>query len=345
MPLQIIRQDITKMECDAIVNPSNRHLEPTGGADLAIHEAAGPNLYTYTRTLGGCPVGSAKITPAFDLKCKHIIHTAGPDWYMEKNPKELLISCYTECLKLAIENQCESLAVPLISAGVYGYPKDQVLKVAISTISEFLFDHELMVYLVVYDKKSYDFGKKLFSDIAAYIDDRYVLDHSDNLDDLDYLLSSYGSTDAVHKACAPSVCTSAMVREESLSEKAATVSIDDYIKPEKKFAYKLIELIRSKGMTNVECYKRANVSKQTWHKIETNPQYNPQKNTVISFAIALKLTMDEAQSLLNSVGFALSNSSKFDLIIMYCLEHGIYDIWEIDSILFKYGFDTLFSKA
>lgn len=342
MPLQIIRQDITKMDCDAIVNPSNRHLEPTGGADLAIHEAAGSNLYEYTRTLGGCPVGSAKITPAFDLQCKYIIHTAGPDWYMEKNPKELLVSCYAECLKLAVENQCESVAFPLISAGVYGYPKDQVLKIAISTISEFLFDHEMMVYLVVYDKKSYDFGKKLFADITAYIDDRYVLEHSDNFEDLDYLLSHYGSKQAVHEACAPMVCSAAV---ECASEKAATISIDEYIKPEKKFAYKLIELIRTKGMTNVECYKRANVSKQTWHKIETNPQYNPQKNTVISFAIALKLTIDEAQSLLSSVGFVLSNSSKFDLIIMYCLEHGIYDIWEIDSILFKYGFDTLFSKA
>ena len=141
------------------------------------------------------------------------------------------------------------------------------------------------------------------------------------------------------------VCSAVAESEKFTSEKAAASSIEDYIKPEKKFAYKLVELIRAKGMSNVECYKRANVSKQTWHKIETNPQYNPQKNTVISFAIALKLTMEETQSLLNSVGFALSNSSKFDLIIMYCLEHGIYDIWEIDSILFKYGFDTLFSKA
>ena len=250
-----------------------------------------------------------------------------------------------ECLKLALDYKCESVAFPLISAGVYGYPKDQVLKIAISTISDFLFDHELMVYLVVYDKKAYDFGKKLFTDITTYIDDRYVLDHSDNFEDLDYLISHYGSTEAVHEACFPVVCSAVAQWEEPLMEKAIAISIDDYIKPEKKFAYKLIELIRAKGMTNVECYKRANVSKQTWHKIETNPQYNPQKNTVISFAIALKLTMDEAQSLLNSVGFALSNSSKFDLIIMYCLEHGIYDIWEIDSILFKYGFDTLFSKA
>lgn len=345
MPLQLIRQDITKMDCDAIVNPSNRHLEPTGGADLAIHEAAGPNLYTYTRMLGGCPVGSAKISPAFDLQCKYIIHTAGPDWYLEKNPKELLISCYTECLKLALQHQCESVAFPLISAGVYGYPKDQVLKIAISTISDFLFDHEMMVYLIVYDKQAYDFGKKLFADITSYIDDRYVLDHSDNVEDLDYLISHYGSADAVVDACAPVICSAVAECDELPLEKASLSSLDDYIKPEKKFAYKLIELIRAKGMTNVECYKRANVSKQTWHKIETNPQYNPQKNTVISFAIALKLTVEEAQSLLNSVGFALSNSSKFDLIIMYCLEHGIYDVWEIDSILFKYDFDTLFSKA
>ena len=197
----------------------------------------------------------------------------------------------------------------------------------------------------MYDKQAYDFGKKLFKDITAYIDDRYVLDHSDNVEDLDYLLSRYGSADAVVEACAPTACASVAGLDEFTLKKASVSSLEEYIKPEKKFAYKLIELIRAKGMTNVECYKRANVSKQTWHKIETNPEYNPQKNTVISFAIALRLTMAEAQSLLNSVGFVLSNSSKFDLIIMYCLEHGIYDVLEIDSILLKYDFDTLFSEA
>lgn len=301
MPIQIIRQDITKITCDAIVNPSNRYLEPSGGTDLAIHEAAGPQLYEYTQKLGGCSVGSAKISPAFNLNCKYVIHTAGPNWYLEERPKELLISCYKECLKLAIEYQCESLALPLISSGTYGCPKDQALKIAFSTISEFLFQHEILVYLVLFDREAYDLGKKLFADIAAYIDDRYVWNHTDNLADLDYLQSCQNS-DVLSVELQVAAQQNLPCKCSATTASKPSHVLEDYIRPGKKFAYKLVELIQEKGMSNVECYKRANVSKQTWHNIETNLQYNPQKNTVISFAVALKLTIEEAQQLLNTVG-------------------------------------------
>ncbi len=341
MPLQIIRQDITKMECDAIVNPSNPRLIPGGGTDLAIHKAAGPKLLEYCQSLGGCPVGSARISPAFHLPCKYVIHTAGPDWSADANAEKLLSSCYRQCLLLAEENRCESLAFPLISAGTYGYPKDQVLKIAINTISEFLLEKEMMVYLLVFDPKSYSLSQKLFSKISTYIDDHYVLTYSQSLHSANrppLFRQCRPAADRMVEYCmAPSP-----VQTASLPQKK---SLEDYIKLDKKFAYKLYDLIQEKKMSPVECYKKANVSKQTWHKIETDQNYKPNKKTVLSFAIALELSLPQTQALLNSVGFVLSNSSLFDVIIMYCIEHKIYNVLEIDSILFHYDQETLYSKA
>ena len=164
MPLQIIRQDITKMQVDAIVNTTNKKMIGYSGVDLAVHTAAGPELDKLCRELTPLGLGTAKITPAFNLPCKYIIHTSGPVWEGGNNGEtELLISCYNECLKLAKENDCETVAFPLISSGTYGYPKDKVLKIAINTISTFLFNNEMTVYLLVYDKKSYELSEKLFS--------------------------------------------------------------------------------------------------------------------------------------------------------------------------------------
>ena len=172
MPLKIIRQDITKIECDAIVNATNEKLIPAGeGVDSAIHSAAGEGLLDACRAVGGVNVGGAVVTEAFDLPCKYVIHTAGPVWSGGDNgERELLESCYTSSLALALEKGCESVAIPLISSGAYGYPKDQVLKVAMSAINDFLFDNEMTVYLVVYDKASYEFSRGLFSNIISYMD-------------------------------------------------------------------------------------------------------------------------------------------------------------------------------
>ncbi len=185
MPLKIIRQDITKIECDAIVNPSNRYLYPGGGADLSIHKAAGPELLKACEALGGCKIGKAKITPAFNLPCKYVIHTARPNWYSFKNPKKVLISCYEECLNLAKENNCESVAFPLISAGSYGFPKEEALKIATRVISDFLFTNEMLVYLVVYDKAAFHISEKFFCDVQSYIDNNYVSAHAESEDRFD----------------------------------------------------------------------------------------------------------------------------------------------------------------
>ena len=347
MPLQIIRQDITKVNCDAIVNPSNRYLYPSGGADLAINKAAGEKLYAACKEIGGVETGKAVITPGFELPCKYVIHTSGPYWEGgEHGERELLISCYKSSLLLAKENGCESIAFPLIYAGLYGYPKDQVLKIAINTISEFLFENEMMVYLVVFDKKSYQFSEKLFSGITSYIDDYYVLEHTDNERDRRYITSLFSQEaemcSTTESAPVPAGKASCFRMGSTPAKKLS--DIEDFIKLDESFSVKLLKLIDAKGISDVECYKKANVSKQTWYKIMNDKHYKPNKKTVISFAVALELTLDETQSLLASVGFILSNSSLFDVIIMYCISNGIYSVLEIDSVLFSYDQETLYSK-
>ncbi len=349
MPLQIIRQDITKIECDAVVNPSNVELNPTGGLDLDIHNVAGEKLLKDCKAIGSINVGEAVITPAYKLPSKYVIHTAGPVWNGgSSNEDTLLESCYTNALTLAEDNLCASIAIPLISSGAYGYPKDKVLKIAIQTISDFLFDSEMMVYLVVFDKQAYTLSEKLFSGIESYIDDNYALTHSYNRDAQRCGESRRIAQRRMFPSAPMPTMASCPIEIEAINEcrvcESKPLDIDDYIKLDEGFAIKLLKLIDLKGMSDVECYKKANVSKQTWYKIMNDKHYKPNKKTAISFAVALELTLEETQNLLETVGFVLSNSSLFDVIIMYCLKNGVYDVLEIDSILFSYDQETLYSK-
>lgn len=320
MPLHIIRQDITKLECDAIVNAANNTLLGGGGVDGAIHKAAGSKLLEECKTLDGCDTGDAKITKGYNLPSKYVIHTVGPIWYGgQKGEKSLLESCYKKSLALAKENGCETVAFPLISSGIYGYPKDKALSVAVETISKFLFDNEMTVYIVVFDKLSYQISEELFDDVQEYIDDNYVDIESDKV------LYRRAPIRSHKRAC---VC----VREDALMDCCLLRNFptDD------GFVVTLLKLIDKKGITDVECYKKANVSKQTWYKIMNNKNYNPSKNTVISFAIALELSLDETKHLLSTVGFTLSKSIKFDVIIEYFIVNKIYDIFTINETLFKF---------
>lgn len=362
MPLQIVRRDIVEMSCDAIVNPSNTQLEPGGGVDLAIHTAAGPELSEYCRRLGGCEVGKTKVSPGFALPCNYVIHTVGPLWDQTPKSEFLLEQCYIRCLDVATNLSCQSIAFPLISAGTHGFPKDKVMQIALNAIASFLTKHDLMIYLVIYDRESYSLREGLDSRIRSYINRRYVWDcfslteccmsepAPTNAETHRKALSAKPKRASNKPSLYPSAtytpqCASPIGEQRSTCKEAKAKTLEDYIKLDKKFAYKLSDLIAEKGMTSVECYKKANVSKQTWYKIETDPNYKPNKKTVLSFAIALKLTLSQTQSLLSSVGFVLSNSSLFDVILMYCIENNIYNVHEIDAILFQYDQETLFSKS
>ena len=339
MPIQIIRNDITKIECDAIVNAANSTLLGGGGVDGAIHKAAGKGLLFECMKLGGCKVGQAKITGAHKLPCKYVIHTVGPKWEGGQNgEKELLESCYRESLKLAIANNCETIAFPLISSGVYGYPKDQVLRVAVDVITQFLLEHDMLVYIVVFDKSAFQISEKLFTDIASYIDDKYVDTHfefnrthrneygeSTLLGETQILSDELEDRDTAQFAPQPSM---AMPKLHSLDD--ALNQIDE------SFSEMLLRKIDERGMKDSECYKKANIDRKLFSKIRSDAHYKPSKTTAIAFAVALELPLEETKNFLMKAGFALSHSSKFDIIIEYFITNGNYNIFEINEALFAF---------
>lgn len=327
MPLQIVRNDITKMKVDAIVNAANRSLLGGGGVDGCIHRAAGPELLAECKTLGSCETGNAKITKGYRLPCKYVIHAVGPRWRDGKHgEREKLVSCYRTSLALAKEHGCETVAFPLISSGIYGYPKDQALKVAIDTISDFLLENDMTVYIVIFDRKAYQIGEKLFSDIAAYIDDNYVDAHTDTRSERlrrMQMLSDEPEEASFGAPLAP-MAASAKTLDDALSQ------IDE------SFSEMLLRKIDEKGMTDAQCYKKANIDRKLFSKIRSDRLYKPSKPTALAFAIALELPLDETKEMLMKAGFALSHSNKFDIIIEYFIEHGNYNVFEINEALFAF---------
>ena len=338
MPIKIIRQDITKIKCDAIVDPTDVHYSHGGGVDAAIHDAASAELYHACVDQGKLEVGKAVITPAFSLPCKYVIHTVGPWWKGGENGEETLLrSCYYESLKLAIANKCKSIAFPLIASGTFGFPKDKVLKIAVDEIGNFLLENEMLVYIVVFDKTSYSISEKLFTDIENYIDDHYVDTHADYGRDficMEMPMEAPCARRSKAKRDAIEICAS----KTKLSEEG----LDDILKKlDESFSQMLLRKIDEKGITDAECYKKANVDRKLFSKIRSNVNYKPSKTTVIAFAIALELSLDETEDLLRKAGFALSHSNKFDVIIEYFITHGTYNIFEINEVLYQFDQSTL----
>lgn len=320
MPLQIVRNDITKIECDAIVNAANSTLLGGGGVDGAIHKAAGKGLLEECRGLGGCNVGEAKITKGYNLPSKYVIHTVGPVWHGGKNnEKELLEACYKNSLILAKENNCESVAFPLISSGVYGYPMDEAFKVAVDTIADFLMQNDMLVYVVVFNKSALATGSKLFSDIAQYVDDNYVAEQEHFF--------------ARKNAYAESTCLAAPTAALSDSDEDLSSLVEVL---DESFSEMLLRKIDESGMTDSECYKKANIDRKLFSKIRSNPDYKPSKPTVLAFCIALELSLDESREMLMKAGFALSHSNKFDVIIEYFIKNKNYNIFKINEALFAF---------
>ena len=327
MPFTIIRQDITRVKADAIVNAANTDLTMGGGVCGAIFRAAGAEkLQAACAQAAPIKTGGAAITPGFDLPAKFIIHAAGPV-YRQWNAKEseaLLRSAYTQSLKLAYDNKCESIAFPLISSGIYGYPKDEALQVASASIKEFLADHDMDVYLVIFDRAAFAVGKELLGAVESYIDENYIDDHSEKRRKL--LAVEYK---ALNEAMAPPFSQAA----PGTASKGLDALVEELDEP---FNTTLLRLIDAKGKTDVEVYKRANIDRKLFSKIRTGKGYMPGKRTILALAVALELTLDETDDLLERAGYALSHSQKFDVIVEFFIVNGKYDIYEINEVLFKY---------
>ena len=324
MPLLIVQNDIVKIKTDAIVNAANTSLLGGGGVDGCIHRAAGPELLAECRTLGGCETGSAKITKGYRLPSKYVIHAVGPRWQDGKHgEEEKLASCYRVSLELAREHGCETVAFPLISSGIYGYPKDQAFKVAVDTIRAFLTENDMTVYLVILDRRAYQIGGKLFADIAAYIEDNYEEAH-------------FVSRSMLMKQ------PETLLWEEAPEKATYAKTLDDALsRIDESFSEMLLRKIDENGMTDAQCYKKANIDRRLFSKIRSDRQYKPSKTTAIAFAVALELSLDEAREMLMKAGFALSRSNKFDIIIEYFTAHGNYDVFEINEALFAFGQNLL----
>ena len=314
MPLFIIKDDITKLSVDAIVNAANNTLLGGGGVDGAIHRAAGKKLLEKCKTLGGCKTGEAKITKGYDLPAKYVIHTVGPIWRGGGfNERESLVSCYRNSLLLAKENKCKTVAFPVISSGAYGYPKGDAFRVATDTVLEFLSENDMTVYIVIYDKAVYEPDRRIMSELSYFIDRNY--------ENKQALNEHVRASAVLFKSCA---C------EDSVSLDDALRDIDE------SFSEMLLRKIDEKGMTDAECYKKANIDRKLFSKIRKDAHYKPSKTTAIAFAIALELSLDETEDMLKKAGFALSHSNKFDIIIEYFIRNENYNIFEINEALFAF---------
>ncbi len=319
MSFNIVGQDITKLKVDVIVNAANRELLMGGGVCGAIFKAAGEKeLQDACDGLSPISVGQAVITPGFNLPAKYIIHTVGPV-YRSGNAEEarLLSLAYRNSLKLAVEYKCESIAFPLISSGIYGYPKDKALEIAISTIKDFLKETDIEVNLVVFDKSAFKISQDLLEEVKSYIDDKYI----------DMRIKKERKLLHAEKAA---------LYDETKAHQEDILDFNFAEKLEEPFSQMLLKLIDYKGKTDVEVYKKANIDRRLFSKIRTGNNYIPSKKTILALAIGLELSLDETDMFLERAGYVLSHSFKFDVIIEYFIVNRKYDIFEINQVLFEY---------
>ena len=323
MPFDIVRNDITNMQVDAIVNAASRLPRVGAGVDSAIHKKAGPSLLAARKEIGYIRPGTAAITPGFGLGAEYVIHAATPTWIDGAHGEaEALRSAYDMSLALAAERGCDSIAFPLLASGNHGFPKQKALQVAVAAFSEFLMENEMQIYLVVFGKESLRLSEKLVHNVACYIDENYVDAYEQTLRPRYQMSRNLEMSD---------VCMASMPCEESL------LSLDEYIKnKDAGFTETLLSLIKKKGLKNATVYKRANIFKQHFSKLINDPNAKPSKQTAIALSLALELNLDATRDLIGRAGYALTNSSTFDLIIRYFIEHGQFNVIEINIALYEF---------
>lgn len=327
MPFKIIRNDITKVRADAIVNTANPEPCYAGGTDAAIYHAAGAEeLLSAREEIGRIAPGDAVATAAYALPARYIIHTVGPAWIDGRHGEfEILHSCYRKSMLLADQLECKSIAFPLIATGVYGFPKDRALETALSAIREHLVHSDLDVTLVVFEQSAYQLAAGLTEEIEAYIDENYVAPPEMGMSAL-----------PEENICEADLCASAPMASYAAPQPRKG-SLEDAINNlGETFQERLLRMICERGMTDPEVYKRANIDRKHFSKIR-KPSYIPKKRTIVALAIALRLNLDDTRDLLASAGFALTTNSVADVIATYCIEHEIYDIYEVNALLFRYS--------
>jgi len=325
MPLKFVRNDITKIQVDVIVNSANPRAIVGGGVDRAIHKAAGPELLIARQKIGNIDTGEAFITPGYNLLAQYVIHTVGPVWQDGKHgERELLASCYKNSLRLATDHKCSSIAFPLISAGIFGCPPEIAIATATGAIREYIDEHDLDVYMVMFDRESFKISNSLFNDVQNYIDEVYVDEHL-----AQERCNNYRRRRERETALYKNRVTDSRSLDEMLDDMTDT------------FSEALFKLIDAKGMTDPQVYKKANINRKHFSKIRTNQDYKPKKSTVFALAIALELNLAETRELLARAGYAFSHSNVSDVIIEYFLRHGKYDIDSINQVLFEKGEPTL----
>lgn len=349
MPFEIVRNDITNMQVDAVVNTANPNPIIGSGVDSGIHRKAGYELLAARQKIGCIEFGDAVITPGYRLDAKYVIHTVGPIWEGGSHGEEqILSSCYKKSLALAKKHECQSIAFPLIATGNYGFPKPLALQIAVREISTFLLENEMQIYLVVFGKEALALSEKLFKSVSSYIDENYI--RSKMLDEYG-AESVYGSrleTRQIRERLQRSnripqdVCP-IQVLEECLdtSVGAATpMGSDDWGQLLKDldtgFSETLLRLIDRTGKKDSEIYKKANVDRKLFSKIRNNMDYKPSKTTALAFAFALELDVNETKDFIGRAGYALSHSNKFDVIVEYFLINRNYNVFELNEVLFAF---------
>ncbi len=369
MPLEIVRNDITAMKVDVIVNSAHPTPEVGGGVDYAIHRAAGPELIAERRKIGDIATGTAFITPAFQLPAKYVVHTVGPIWQAGKTgQRKQLADCYTKSMELALENKCTSIAFPLISAGVFGCPAEIAIATAVQAVKEFLAEHEMQVYLVVFDRKAFKISSTLFDDVQDYLDKNYLEELFDEeirieeqrqrrsalelpaLGDEPPECGGAGMMESLPVEAAPAPKRAAkrrpaakgksapdLLQAKSVASKKPRALSDLVEETDDTFSEALLRLIDAKGKKDPEIYKRANVDRKHFAKIRKNPNYQPSKATALALAIALELNLDETKDFIGRAGYAISHSNKTDIIVEYFIERKDYDIFTINETLFAFG--------
>ena len=338
MALFFLEQDITKIKADAIVNAANTDLINGGGVCGAIFKAAGTaDLDKACSKLAPCSTGKAVITSGFKLS-KYIIHTPGPIWVDGKHhEKELLTDCYVNALQLAVSNKCQSIAFPLISTGIYNYPKDEALRVAVDTIRGFLKDHDLTVYLTIFGRFSLVRNVRTKGALDKYL-----------FENLEYIKTMYSSRSHTKSEVrnfkrhlmADGILSTGVALNYKESRPVPPVALkEDIIKEqvEEPFAEAVLEIIRKRDLDEVDVYKRANLDRKLFSKLRSNKNYQPSRSTAISLAVGLQLTLKETEELLEKAGYALSKASMADWIVKYYLLHRCYDIITINEALLNHG--------